>query len=360
VNNTPTQAGFYMPAEWEVHEGTWLQWPHNNTYPDHQLRLEHIWLAMTEALHEHETVHIVASDQRGGEHLQHLISYYGLDESRIDIHTIPTDDVWSRDSGPIFLVDGEGELAVTEWNFNGWGGRYPCDKDRLVPAEIARIQSVPLFTGPIVLEGGAIDVNGQGTLIACRTSIINPNRNPGKSQTEIEGALQQYLGVRRVIWLSGAPRDFCDSVGDDTDFHVDLAARFVDESTVLYSWTDDRSHPFYPYLVRHREELEQATTESGEPLALLPLPLPQMRLYAIGDASTRPPFETKSALASYTNFYVANGVVLVPVYGDINDAGAKSILAEHFPERRMVGIPAHAVAELGGMMHCITQQQPDV
>jgi agmatine deiminase len=347
-----------MPAEWKEHEGTWLQWPHNGTYPDHQMRLEQIWLAMTEALHEQETVHIIVVDERGHDHLQHQIRYYGLDQNQIELHVIPTDDVWARDNAPIFVVNDKGELAATDWNFNGWGGRFPFDKDRKVPARIAELLSIPLFTAPITLEGGGIEVNGTGTLLATRTSIMNPNRNPNKSQQEIEETLRQYFGLQHVIWLSGAPGDFCDSIGDDTDYHIDGAARFVDDATVLYTWTDDKSNPEYAVLKQHRQELQVATTESGKALTLVPLPIPKCRLYSTVNTTMAAPFEAAPAVASYANYYVANGVVLVPVYGSVNDAVAKGIIGEHFPGRKIIGIPAQVLAELGGMMHCVTQQQP--
>jgi agmatine deiminase len=337
VRSTPAQAGFYMPAEWEKHEGTWLQWPHDSTYPGHQMRLEHIWLAMTQALHEHECVHIVVPD-----------------EGSIDIRTFPTNDVWARDSGPIFLVNDRGELAATDWNFNGWGERYPYDLDRLVPAGIASMVPVPLFKAPITLEGGGIEVNGKGTLLATLSSIENPNRNPGKTLEEIEDALRQYLGVKHFVWLTGKR-----GMGD-TDFHTDGAARFVDESTVLYSWTEDESHPRYPYFKQHLRELESAVTESGKSLTLLPVPVTEARVCATLGAATIAPFEQRPSLGLYANYYVANEVVLVPVYGDANDARAKAIIAEHFPGRRVVGILAHMLAELGGMIHCVTQQQPAV
>jgi agmatine deiminase len=355
---TPRSQGYHMPAEWEHHEGTWLIWPHNDTFEGHQLRLEHLWLEMTSALHEHETVHIIVTDDARGEHLQNQLRYYGLDENNIAIYIIPNDDVWARDCGPIFVVNRRGELAVTTWNFNGWGERYPYSKDCLVPARVADKLSVTLYTGPITLEGGGIEVNGKGTLLATRSSIINPNRNPNVSQGEIEAAIKDYLGINHFIWLSGAPRDFCDIVGSDTDLHVDAYARFTDDSTVLYAWTDDETHIFYPYLKRHRDELRVARTETGKPLTLVPLRLPENRMYSTQTTSTRPPFKNKASLAGYANFYIANNVVLVPIYGDINDANAKSIIAEHFPDRDIIGIPSLATAELGGMMHCVTQQQP--
>ena len=357
-SETPKNLGYHMPAEWEPHEGTWLIWPHNDTHEGGQLRLEHLWLAMTMALHEHEIVHIAVKDERRREHLHSQVKYYGLDEKNLDIRIIPNDDVWARDCGPIFLVNDNNELAVTEWNFNGWGERYPFKKDRLVPASVADALLLPLFTAPITLEGGAVEVNGKGTMLATRSSIINPNRNPEKSQDEIEAAIKDYLGIEHIIWLSGAPREFCDLVGSDTDLHIDGYARFIEESTVLYSWTDDESNNFYPYLKQHRDELGGARTESGKPLTLVALPKPENEMYSTLVESTRPPFNRDLSLGTYANFYVANNVVLVPVYGDVNDANAKSIIAEHFPNREMIGIPAWHTSELGGMMHCVTQQQP--
>jgi agmatine deiminase len=354
MKKTPAQAGFRMPAEWEKHEGTWLQWPHHRAHPGSQMRLEQIWLMMTEALHQHEVVHIVVPDERGQEHVYQQVAYYGFDQNNLDIHVFATNDVWVRDSGPILLVNDEKELVATDWNFNGWGERFPYDKDTQVPAGIAAMLSIPVFTAPITLEGGGIEVNGKGTLLATRSSIVNANRNPGKSLEQIEGALRQYLCVDHFIWLSGK-----DGMGD-TDFHIDGAARFVDEQTVLYSWTDDKSHPRYPYFKKHRQELGEAVTESGKPLTLVPIPVTEGRVYATRDLPTAPPFKNVPSMGLYANYYVANNVVLVPVYGNVNDARAKAIIAEHFPGRDIIGILAHMVAELGGMIHCVTQQQPAV
>jgi agmatine deiminase len=289
--------------------------------------------------------------------LQHQLDHYGIPQKNIDLHIIPNDDVWVRDCGPIFIVNENGKLAITSWNFNGWGERYPYQKDRLVPERVSELNSLPLYTAPITLEGGAIEVNGKGTLIATRSSIINPNRNSDKNQEAIESAIIEYLNIENIIWLSGASREFCDAVGSDTDLHVDSYARFTDESTLLYTWTNE-SNTFFPVLKKHRDELKSAETESGKRLDLVPLPKPENDMYSTIRLNTRPPFENIASLASYGNFYIANRVVLVPVYGDVNDANAKSIIAEHFPEREIVGIPAWKTAERGGMMHCVTQQQP--
>jgi agmatine deiminase len=355
---TPAELGYHMPVEWEPRKGTWLIWPHNDTQEGTQLRLEHLWLTMTIVLHEHGAVHIVVTDERCLEHLQRHIRNYGLNDSYLDIHIIPNDDVWVRDCGPIFLVSESCELSITAWDFNGWGKRYPFQEDPLVPTRVAEAQSLPLFNAPITLEGGGLEVNGKGALLATRNSIINPNRNPGKNQEEIEATIKEYLGIQHFICLSGAPREFFDTIGGETDLNIDGYARFGDESTVLYFWTEDESNIFHPYLKRHRDELRDAKTESGKPLTLIPLPKPENEMYSTLISSTRLPFYSFLSLASYENFYFTNNVVPVPVYGDIHDARAKEIISEHFPNREIIGIPAWATAEHGGMMHCVTQKQP--
>jgi len=357
---TPKAQGFRMPAEWEPHEGTWLIWPHEDTHDDSQLHMEHLWLEMTWVLQAGEKVHIILPDQRRLDHLQHQLDYYRIPQNNIDLQIIPNDDIWVRDCGPIFLVNKQGDLAATTWNFNGWGERYPYQQDKNVAENVAKLHELTLFNAEITLEGGGIEVNGQGSLIATRSSILNPNRNPGIGQDEIEESIREYLGVEKIIWLSGASKEFCDAVGSDTDMHVDGCARFVDASTVMYLWTEDASNPYYPYLKKHKEELENAVLENGKKLDLVPLAKPKNKMYSTLVDSTRPPFENISSLTTYLNFYIANEVVLVPVYGDVMDSTAKTIIAEHFPGRDIVGIPAWATAELGGMMHCVTQQQPVV
>ena len=357
---TPNEIGYRMPAEWEPHEGTWLIWPHEDTHEYSQLHLEHLWLEMTRVLQEGEKVHIIFPDQRRLEHLQHQLDYYGIPQKNIDLNIIPNDDVWVRDCGPIFLVNKGGDLAVTSWNFNGWGERYPYQKDCRVPEQVSEKYGWDFYNAPITLEGGGIEVNGKGTLIATRSSILNPNRNPGKDPAEIEMVMKDYLGIDQIIWLSGASKEFCDAVGSDTDMHVDGCARFVNESTVMYLWIDDDTNPYYPYLKKHREELEDAQLENGKKLTLVPLLKPINKMYSTLVDATRPPFKNISSLTTYLNFYIANEVVLVPVYGDVMDSTAKTIIAEHFPGRDIVGIPAWATAERGGMMHCVTQQQPAV
>jgi len=195
--------------------------------------------------------------------------------------------------------------------------------------------------------------------MATKSSIINPNRNPEMDQQAIERVLSEYLGVRHFIWLSGAPPDDCERLGDGTDWHVDIAARFTPDHKILYCWTDDESDPRYPYLVQHRKDLEGATDANGRSFELIPVPNPQ--IYSVNDikwSSTQHMKPGSFTDAAYTNYLVTNGIVLVPVYGVKEDEQAKAIIAEHFPDREIIGIPTLTLTEEGGAIHCVTQQQP--
>ena len=209
-------------------------------------------------------------------------------------------------------------------------------------------------------EGGAIEVNGSGTLMATRSSILNPNRNPGKPQQEVETALSQLLGVTNFVWLSGAPSDACLKLGDATDFHIDLVARFVGRNVVLANYTEDHNDPRKPFMDRHIAELKAATDETGGRLDVILMPAPHMisvstiRFSGAG-FSIAPGAHTD---ASYSNYLVTNGLVLVPVYGHPEDTRAKAIISEHFPGRDVVGISSISLTEQGGAIHCVTQQQP--
>jgi agmatine deiminase len=351
---------FRMPAEWEPHDAVWLQWPAENMrpYPGYHLKLETTWLAMTRAMQPHVEVCVVVQDARGRDRLESQLRAFGIGPENVSLHVMPLDDVWARDNGPIFVVDETGRVAVTSWLFNGWGGRAPYERDARVPRETARLLDLPLFEAPLVTEGGAIGVDGAGAFMATRRPVLNPNRNPGVSREAAEQVLSQHLGVRHFIWLSGASPDVCESLGDGTDWHVDIAARFTPEGAVLHCWTDDESDPRFPYLVRHREELEKAMDARGRPLELVALPTP--RVYSVHAVELG---ELRSGCgsltdAAYTNYLVTNGVVLVPVYGRAEDERGKAILAEHFPGREIIGIPTLTLTEEGGAIHCVTQQQP--
>lgn len=351
---TPNALGYRMPAEWEPHEGTWLQWPQDKLYHGYELKLEGIWLRMVEALHEHENVHLIVGDERQQDHIAAQLNYHNIGLKNVIFHCISTDDIWARDNGPIFVINDEGKVAITDWTFNGWGDRFPHALDNEVPGIIGEQLALPVYKPTMVLEGGAVDVNGQGTFMATRTSIIDSYRNPGMSQENIEKVLSDYLGVSHFIWLTGASRGECELWGDTTDSHIDLVAHFTDESTVLYNWTDNKNDPRYPSLQKSYQELKVATTESGKPLTLVPLPLPEVH-----QTSKMTDWrDTTLADAAYSNYLVGNDVVLVPVYGHTNDQRALQIIEEQFPGREIVGIEVVALIEHGGAIGCVTQPQP--
>ncbi|MCP4283075.1 MAG: agmatine deiminase family protein [Gammaproteobacteria bacterium] len=354
TNQRRSPTDFRMPAEWEPHEGTWLQWPQDKLYHGYELKLERIWLNMVEALHEHETVHLIVSDERQRDHIGDQLVYHNIGLKNVDFHIIPTNDVWARDNGPIFVVNDAGETAITDWSFNGWGGRFPYDLDDKVPAAIGEQMNIPVIKAPMVLEGGAVAVNGKGTFMATRTSIIDSYRNPEMSQGDIEAVLSQFLGVKHFIWLTGAGRGECDQWGDETDSHIDIVARFSNEGTVLYNSASNPRDPRYQMLKRSYEELQTATTETGKPLTLVPLPLPEVHI------TSKMTDWRKSTLAdaAYSNYLIANNVVLVPVYGHANDERALKIIAEQFPAREVIGIEVVALIEHGGAIGCVTQPQP--
>ena len=366
-DKTPRELGYRMPAEWEPQDAIWLQWP--GRYPmatdesdfSYQMRLEKTWILMAWEIHRQAELQILAQSDAARSHIFSIMNHFGFDMRRISIHVTRMTDVWHRDSGPVFVVDDHGGIAVTDWNFNGWGS-YPewAEAEGHIAQTVGELLTLPVFVAPLVSEGGAIEVNGSGSLLATRSSIINDNRNPGMGREEIEKALGDYLGVENVIWLSGAPPEVCSrNLGDSTDYHIDIAARFTGKSDVLYAWTDDEKDPRYPYLVKHLEELRAATDEDGQPLNLQAMPLPPGGVFAIGDRYD-PELGAGDRFtdASYLNYLVSNDIVLMPAFGNAGDLPAQRLLQKSFPNRRIIPIPAVSLTAEGGAIHCVTQQQP--
>ena len=259
------------------------------------------------------------------------------------LHTNEYSDVWIRDYGPTFVINRAlSKTALVRWNFNAWGGKYEDQvRDGKIPGTMNRRLNLPLFEPGIVLEGGSIDVNGKGTVLTTRACLLNPNRNPALSADEIEEKLAEYLGIEHVIWLNDG------IMGDDTDGHIDDIARFIGPSTVVCGTRPISPTRIIPHSTTIIEILRQATDQDGRPLAVVKLPMPS----PVSDADGRYP-------ASYTNFYIGNTVVIVPVFDDPRDADAIRILQEQFPDRNVVGISARAMVEGYGTFHCGTQQQP--
>jgi agmatine deiminase len=337
-----------MPAEWEPHAATWLAWPHKQaSWPGNFAPIPGIWVEMVRALAPHERVNVLVNDTAAAARVHELLREAGVSDVNVSLHLIPTDDAWVRDHGPTFITregSGQTRLAAIDWVYNAWGGKYPpWDKDDAVPQKIAALLGVPLFQPGIILEGGSIEVNGRGTVLTTEACLLNPNRNPQLGREQIEQYLRDYLGARKVLWLGEG------IAGDDTDGHIDDLARFVDPYTVVTVLENDVHDQNYEALQANYERLRHLTDQDGRPLRVRILPMPAPVYY-----------EGQRLPASYANFYIANAVVLVPIFGDPNDGTALQVLQELFPHRRVVGINARELVWGLGAFHCVTQQQPAV
>jgi len=334
-----------MPAEWSRHRATWLSWPHNQeTWPSYLEQVREVWVRMVCALAPHERVYLLVNDQQTEQDVITRLRLVHAAMENVTLLKIPTIDVWMRDYGPTFLTRdaGENPLACNDWIFNGWGGKYPAyEEDERVAREIASLLRVPVFDHKIVLEGGSIEVNGAGTCLTTEQCLLNRNRNPHLSQADIELFLENSLGVSHTIWLGEG------IVGDDTDGHIDDIARFVDPRTVVCIVEDDADDENYRFLQEDRERLQNATDQDGHKLSIVTLPCPSAVFF---DGSRLP--------ASYANFYIANEVVLVPIFDDRRDAEALGILQELFSTRIVVGLRCNEVVAGLGAIHCVTQQEP--
>ncbi|HZI86392.1 MAG TPA: agmatine deiminase family protein [Pyrinomonadaceae bacterium] len=344
---TPAELGFYMPAEWHSHAATWLSWPKDpETWPDRVPQAEQIFLRIMEALAPNETVNLLVNDTATEKLVRERSLFPGADNIRC--HQIETVDSWIRDYGPNFLINSKGGLAYNDWIFNAWGNKYEeLNKDDSIPARLEKILNVPRFEPSIVMEGGSIDVNGQGCVLTTEQCLLNPNRNPSLSRDEIEKHLKDYLGVQKVLWLGEG------IIGDDTDGHIDDIARFVDSNVIICALEDDPEDANYELLHDNLKRLEKMTDAHDRAFEVVTLPMPG----AVGGSST----DTRNLdrlPASYANFYIANNVVLAPIFGHANDQRAIDTLQRVFPDRRVVGINCEPLVWGMGTIHCVSQQQP--
>lgn len=341
----PAELGYRMPAEWEPHAATWLSWPRREgiSFPAAFDRVLPTLRRMVEVLQTSETVCINVGN--GAHEAEARAVLEGLPFDRLTFHRIPTNEPWCRDHGPIFLTRpaAAGRLAIVDWDYNAWGGKYPpCDLDEVVPTRVAEILGTPVFYPHMILEGGSIDVNGAGALLTSEGCLLNPNRNPTLGRAEIEQRLRDYLGVTEILWLGDGIE------GDDTDGHVDDLTRFVSERTVVTVVEENRDDSNYEPLEENLARL-RAMKWNGAPLEVVTLPMPAR----IDREDLRLP-------ASYANFYIANECVLLPTFNDPNDAKAASTLQDLFPKRRVVPIDCTELIWGLGAFHCLTQQQPAV
>lgn len=344
---TPAALGFYMPAEWRTHAATWLTWPKDpETWPDRVSQVEQIYLEMMAALAPHETVNLLVDDLTTEQTVRRRCSFPAAENIRF--HHIPTVDSWIRDYGPNFLIDNRSGAAFNDWIFNAWGNKYETLKqDNGVPLSLEPVLQLRRFEPVIVLEGGAIDVNGAGCVLTTEQCLLNPNRNPQLSRAEIEEYLKSYLGVSKVLWLGEG------IVGDDTDGHIDDIARFVSPNMIVFALEEDPEDANYKLLQDNLARLKSMTDAKGRPFRIVALPMPGV----VGGTST----DTRNLdrlPASYINFYIANNVVLAPIFGHANDQRAIETLQRVFTDRRVLPINCEPLVWGMGTIHCVTQQQP--
>lgn len=347
-----------MPGEFEPHQGTWMLWPER---PDNwrwgAKPAQAAFVEVARAISAFERVAMCVSPGQ-------FLNARRLLPEAVRVVEMTSNDAWVRDCGPSFLVNDAGEVRGVDWKFNAWGGLesglyFPWDQDDLVGYKILEIEDVPRYAAPIVLEGGSIEVDGEGTLVTTRECLLNPDRNPGLAVSDIEARLADYLGIRKVVWLERGVYN------DETEGHVDNLARFARPGVVLLDWTDDTSDPQYPISLDAYERLSHATDARGRKLQVVKLQQPGPLFMTADEAlgvdvveGTQPRTAGLRLAASYVNFYLCNGAVIMPLLDPGTDAAAEAVLAQVFPDRRIVGVPAREILLGGGDVHCITQQQP--
>jgi agmatine deiminase len=355
---TPAADGFRMPGEFEPHAGCWIAWPER---PDNW-RLgakpaQHAYAAVAEAIGACEPVTVAVSDAQF-EHCRALLS------PAIRVVEISTDDAWMRDIGPTFVVDDRGGRRGVDWRFNAWGGLhgglyFPWDRDERVARKVLELEGADRYRAPIVLEGGSIHVDGEGTVLSTEECLLNPNRNPDLSREQIEQVLLDHLGAEKVIWLGRGV------FNDETDGHVDNLACFARPGLVLLSSCEDESDPQHAISRDAQQRLERATDARGRAIEVIRLPAPgpititELEASGVDAAEGSVPRTAGERLAaSYVNFYPANGRIVFPLLDERYDEQAAEILAGVFAERDVLGVPAREILLGGGNVHCITQQLP--
>jgi agmatine deiminase len=352
MKKAPASLGYAMPAEWEKHEATWIGWPHNKTdWPGKIAPIHWVYGEITRKLAQGEIARLLVNNEAHEMQARRVLDKVGADSSRIEFFRFPTNRGWTRDFGPMFVKRQapRSEVAIANFHFNAWAKYRDYEKDNQVPELAAEALKLKIFKAEykhthVVLEGGAIDVNGRGTLITTEECLLDKQtqaRNPDLSKAEIEEAMRQFLGVTQIVWLGKGIE------GDDTHGHVDDICRFVSHNTVVLCREKNPVDYNHAVLEENSERLKNARLEDGSKIKIVTLPMPAP-LY----------FEGRRLPASYANFYITNAAVLVPTFNDANDRKALGILAELFKDRPVIGI--HAVDLVWGLgtLHCLTQQQP--
>ena len=361
MTDTAAQQRFRMPAEWSTHAATWIAWPQNRAdWPGKFQPIPWVYCEIVRHLSRVEDVHILVNDLSIEQRATGMLRRQGANLARLHFHHWRTDRVWLRDSGPIFVKaqnspsnPENAEVAVTDWRFNGWA-KYPNHlNDNRVPQQVAELYAMRSFQPEanladgtrhrLVLEGGSVDTDGEGTLLATEECLLSDvqQRNPGVTRAQLEQAFHDFLGIEQVLWLNRG------CAGDDTHGHIDDITRFVSHNTILTAVEPNTADENHLPLAENLQRLHEARNADGQPFDIHPLPMPAPVVFA----GQRLP-------ASYANFYIANSLVLVPTFNDSNDRIALNTIAECFPSRTVTGI--HAIDLIWGLgaLHCLTQQEP--
>jgi agmatine deiminase len=335
---TPAAAGFHMPAEGARHAGTWMAWPARiDLWNGRDAEAKAAYAAVARAIARFEPLTMVANPADAAE-------AKAACGSSVEVIALALDDSWMRDIGPTFLVDAKGTLAGADWRFNAWGDKWPnYAQDAAIAAQVLERVGCRRFAAPFVLEGGSIHSDGEGTVLTSEQCLLNPNRNPSLTKAEIEANLKAWLGAEMVVWVGQGLEN------DGTDGHVDNLACFARPGVVLATSCNDPADTNYAPMQDNLRRLAAARDAKGRAFEVLELPIPAKRVTDAGRLAM-----------TYTNFYLANGAVIAPKFNDPMDAVAAGVLAKAFPDREIVQIPALAILEGGGGIHCITQQQPAV
>lgn len=337
-HQTPLEQGFSLPAEWTPHAATWTSWPADDEVWFGQLegvRLEFAELIKTIA--RFEPVHVLLRDPEAEADARARLAGQG----NLTFHRVPLNDVWFRDNGPLFVTRGD-QLSLTNWKFNAWGEKYDWQLDNAAPEAVAQFLGISHWDVDMVLEGGSLEQNGRGVALTTRQCLLTPQRNPHLSVQDIAEALRQNLGIQKLLWLESGLE------GDHTDGHIDTITRFINETTIVTVMCNDPRDANHAMSQHNLEYLKTFTDLEGNPFTLIELPLPLNYLEIEGHRL--PP--------TYANFYIGNGFVVVPQYGDPNDDLALEILRPLFPNREVIGLSSRAIINGGGSFHCVTQQQP--
>lgn len=346
LSDLPKQLGYHFPAEFAPHTATWLSWPHKEA--SWLGKIDTIFPVYTQFIKlvaEGEKVNINVADEKMKQFAVSHLENVGADFTNIHFFFHPTNDAWCRDHGPAFLINPtEKKKMIVDWGYNAWGGKYPpFDLDDVIPTLIAKHYNIPVVHPGIVMEGGSVEFNGNGTLLTTRACLLNPNRNPHLSQSQIEEYLTNYYGVNHILWLGDG------IIGDDTDGHIDDLTRFVNSNTVVTIVEENKADENYEILQDNLKELKTLRLENGKQLNIVELPMPSPVVY-----------EDQRLPASYANFYIANKYVVVPTFRDKNDDKALSILQQHFTDRQVVGLDSTDIIWGLGSFHCLSQQEPAV